>query len=188
MSGRKKAKGKEIPAAWASKVVMRPLGSLRFAEYNPRHISELQRAHLKSSLVRFGFVEPVVVNINPDREGIIIGGEQRVRVATDLGYDEVPCVEVSLSLEQEKELNVRLNRNVGEWDWDKLVASFAAAELIEFGFEEWELPPMESNEPFVPDGEMAAASVPPASGEEIKPTIIKCPSCGHEWMLGHEKP
>ena len=47
----------------------------------------------------------------------------------------VPCVEVNLSLDAERELNVRLNQNSGEWDWDKLANEFDMTELIDWGFD-----------------------------------------------------
>ena len=36
------------------------------AEYNPRQLSKDQFKHLKDSLDRFGFVDPVIVNKNKD--------------------------------------------------------------------------------------------------------------------------
>jgi len=43
----------------------------------------------------------------------------------------VPCVEVDLTPEKEKELNVRLNKNTGQWDWDALANHFDVGELLE---------------------------------------------------------
>lgn len=67
---------------------------------------------------------------------MIVGGHQKVLVAKeDLGYTEVPCFEVNLPLEQERELNIRLNKNQGEWDWAKLEELFSTDELLSWGFE-----------------------------------------------------
>ena len=70
---------------------------LIMAEYNPRQLSKDQYAQLKDSIVRFGIVDPLIVNVNPKRKNILIGGHQRLRIAKKLGYDNIPCVEVDLT-------------------------------------------------------------------------------------------
>ena len=97
-----------------------PLDSLIFAEYNPRQLTKEQHKQLKDSITRFGLVDPIIINKHPDRDNIIIGGHQRAKIAEELGLKEIPCVELKLTLEKEKELNIRLNKNVGEWDYDAL--------------------------------------------------------------------
>ena len=52
---------------------------------------------------------------------------------------EIPCVELNLTPEKERELNIRLNRNTGEWDYDSLANHFDVGELCEWGFDEAEL-------------------------------------------------
>lgn len=105
------------------------------AEYNPRRITPADRKDIKESLNKFGFAVPVIVNSNPERKNIIIGGHQRVLVAKeDLGYKEVPCVFRNLSLEKEKELNIRLNKNQGRWDTEVLQAYFDKDWLKNVGF------------------------------------------------------
>ena len=89
---------------------------LQPASYNPRHINEIELTKLKKSILEFGFVEPVVVNV----DNKIIGGHQRVKAAISLGWDEVPCFVVNLTPEREKILNLALNRIQGEWDYNKL--------------------------------------------------------------------
>ena len=98
------------------------ISELKPAPYNPRKSNEKQEANLKASLEKFGVVEPIVYN---KQTGYIVGGHFRVRELKKLGYTEVDCVVVNLNEEQEKELNIRLNANTGEWDlealmqWDK---------------------------------------------------------------------
>ncbi len=120
-------------------IVHRNPNDLIAAEYNPRKISSRQIAHLKKSLKNFDCVEPIVINANPERFNIIVGGHQRLKAMIDLKYDTVPCVEVNLSLEQEKELNIRLNKNTGDFDMELLQKYFAEDSLLEFGFEQEEL-------------------------------------------------
>lgn len=112
---------------------------LIMAEYNPRQLTKEQHANLKDSIQRFGLVDPLIVNKNKDRDNILVGGHQRLRIAKELGIKKVPCVEVDLSLDQEKELNIRLNKNVGEWDYDSLANFFDVGELMDWGFTDDEL-------------------------------------------------
>jgi hypothetical protein len=49
--------------------------------------------------------------------------------------NSVPCVAVSLPIGKERELNVRLNKNSGEWDWDKLANEFDMSDLVNWGFD-----------------------------------------------------
>lgn len=121
------------------KVVMKNIDSLIQAEYNPRQLTAEQYQSLKDSINRFGLVDPILINVNPDRSNIIIGGHQRVKVAKKLGMKEVPCLELNLTYEKERELNVRLNKNTGEWDFDVLGNFFDAGELLEWGFDMKEL-------------------------------------------------
>ena len=121
------------------KIVNRKIKDLIRAEYNPRELTKDQYNQLKDSLLRFGVVDPVIVNKHPDRDNIIIGGHQRSKVWEDMGNDKIPTVELSLTLDKEKELNVRLNKNTGQFDMDMLANHFETDDLIEWGFDEKEL-------------------------------------------------
>jgi ParB-like chromosome segregation protein Spo0J len=121
------------------KIVKRKISDLKKADYNPRKITEKQFDDIKKSIEKFGFVEPIVININPSRMNVIIGGHQRFEVAKKLKYKEVDCVELDLTLEQEKELNIRLNKNTGDFDFDILGNYFDVDDLIDYGFNPLEL-------------------------------------------------
>lgn len=118
------------------KIVKRNTADLIGAEYNPRQITEKQFSDLCDSVKRFGLIDPIIVNKNPERKDIVIGGHQRLRVAKHLELKEVPTVELDLTPEQERELNVRLNKNTGEWDFDMLANHFQVDELKDWGFED----------------------------------------------------
>ena len=120
------------------KIVNRDINSLIFAEYNPRQLTKDQYKNLRDSIDRFGLVDPIIVNKNKDRKNIIIGGHQRGKVAKDMKIEVVPCLELDLTYEKERELNVRLNRNTGEWDMDSLANFFDVDELMDWGFNEKE--------------------------------------------------
>ena len=118
------------------KIVNRQVSELIHAEYNPRQLTEDQHQQLKDSLTRFGFVDPIIINKHSERLDIIVGGHQRGKVCAGMGNSEVPTVEVDLTPDREKELNIRLNKNSGEWDYDMLANHFDTEELMEWGFQE----------------------------------------------------
>ena len=136
-------------------IVIRKCRELKPAEYNPRQMTREEHDALKDSLRAFGVVDPVIVNRHPDRLDVVIGGHQRLRIWQELGHDEIPTVAVSLELDKERELNVRLNKNLGSWDWDMLANNFDVAELTGWGFAEGELTGLFLSRP---DGDAAGAS------------------------------
>ena len=121
------------------KIVKRKISELKAADYNPRKISDEQLNDLKNSIQRLGELEPVVVNMHPGRENIIISGHQRIKAAKELGYKEFPCYEVDFDESKEKEANIRMNRNTGEWDLAILLSHFEQTDLIDWGFEDFEI-------------------------------------------------
>lgn len=115
------------------------IGDLNPAPYNPRKWDHAAVKNLKESIRRFGFVDPLIVNGAPKRKNVIIGGHFRLSIAKELGMTEVPVVYVDIpSIEKEKELNLRLNRNTGEWDFEKL-KDFDMGLLLKAGFDDTDL-------------------------------------------------
>jgi len=116
-----------------------PIDKLIKADYNPRKWDEKALNDLKQSIKRFGIVDPAIVNIAPKRKNIVIGGHMRIEAAKGLGIKEMPVVYVNLpDLEKEKELNLRLNKNQGEFDFS-LLANFAEDFLTDIGFDSEDL-------------------------------------------------
>lgn len=109
------------------------IGSLKASEYNPRKWDETQMEQLKESIRRFGTVDPIIVNRNPERKDVVVGGHFRLAACKELGHQTMPVVYVDLPLEREKELNLRLNKNQGEFDLD-LLAEFDEKLLENVGF------------------------------------------------------
>lgn len=115
-------------------VVYVPINELKSAEYNPRKWTQEAKEQLKESIKRFGFVDPIIANSAEGRENCIIGGHFRVEVAKELGMEKVPTVFVRISdIEKEKELNIRFNKNVGEFDYE-LLAEYDESFLKDIGF------------------------------------------------------
>ncbi len=121
------------------KIEMIKATDLKAAEYNPRKWDQETKAQLRESIKRFGLIDPFIVNSSPDRFNVIIGGHFRWEVAKEMGFTEIPVVYVNIpDLEKEKELNLRLNKNQGEFDI-ALLAQFDESFLSDIGFSSEEL-------------------------------------------------
>ena len=116
------------------KIEKRKISELIKAEYNPRKISVVQLQELKDGIEEFGLVSPLVVNENPERKNVIVGGHQRLKLWEELGNKVVDCSIVNLPLDKERKLNIKLNKNGGTFDDDLLKEFFDYEELIEWGF------------------------------------------------------
>lgn len=94
------------------------------AAYNPRVTlkpGDKEYEALKNSLERFGVAEPLIVN---KTTGNLVSGHQRLNVLKASGVEEVEVVLVELDEDNEKLLNIALNKIDGEWDYKKLEAMF----------------------------------------------------------------
>lgn len=114
------------------KLELRKVADLKDHDKNPRKLSLEQAEHLQKSLSKFGVIEKPIVNL----DGIIIGGHQRKKILKKLKIKEIECwVPDRLLLEKEaEELNIRLNKNTGEWDWEILSNDWNPNDLINWGF------------------------------------------------------
>jgi len=106
---------------------------------NPRSLSEKEFKQLKTSLDKFGMIDKPIVNA--DSAHTIIGGHQRKHVLEASGVTEIECwiPDRELSDKEVEELNIRLNKNTGSWDFDALANEFDLGELLDWGFSEKEL-------------------------------------------------
>lgn len=121
------------------KITYVPIESLLPSEYNPRKWGAEAKNNLKESIKRFDVVDPLLVNGSEERKNILIGGHFRLEALKELGYTEVPVVYLDIpDIEKEKELNIRLNKNQGEFDLD-LLAEFDESFLVDIGFDSEEL-------------------------------------------------
>ena len=116
------------------KIELIKINKLKPAFYNPRQISTKQYKDLKQSIEKFTLCDPIIIN----KDMTVIGGHQRLKICKELRYTEIDCVVLDLSKEEERELNIRLNKSGGEWDFD-LLSNFEIEELKDWGFKEIEL-------------------------------------------------
>jgi len=120
-------------------IVKRSISELKINDKNPRKITQGQLDKLKKSISDF----PQMLDIRPiviDVDGVVLGGNMRLRALKELGFTEVSTIEVDkLTDEEKKEFIIKDNIGYGEWDWDILEHDWDIPQL-----KEWGLEPMES--------------------------------------------
>ena len=148
----------------------RPIKSLTSYPKNARSITKQQDAQLQSSIEKFGLADKPIIN----QDGTVIGGHQRLRILKRMGHKEVECWVPNKPLEdkQMEELNIRLNKNTGIWDWECLANEWDIMDLLEYGFREEELDGV-----FKEEGESDEEQKP----KKKKKKLAHCPACGHEF-------
>jgi DNA modification methylase len=134
-----KPNGRNKPMAKQLTIQHININELKPALYNPRKWSDEAAKQLTESIKRFGLVDPIIVNGAAARKNVVIGGHFRLKIAKDLGLKEVPVVYIDIPDEaKERELNLRLNRNTGEWDFE-LLKQFDIDLLLDVGFDDQDL-------------------------------------------------
>ena len=148
------------------------IDKLKPATYNPRQISTKDFKSLKESITKFGLVDPIIVN----KCYTIIGGHQRYKICKDLDYKDIGCIILDLNKEQERELNIRLNKNTGEFDMDILANEFDIDQLVDWGFKHIDL---DINIDKITEGNTEDDHIP-----EVKESRVKL---GDVWQLGKHR-
>lgn len=161
------------------KIVQVATHLLKPATYNPRLMNEQQEADLTTSIKQYGFIDPIIANSNKDRLNIVIGGHQRLKIATKLGYKDVPVVYLNLNEEKERILNLRLNKNTGSWNFE-LLKNFEIETLLDVGFDTDEIGMVWNDVLEIEDDEFDETK----ELEQIKTTEIKA---GDHIALGNNR-
>jgi ParB-like chromosome segregation protein Spo0J len=157
------------------KIVRKKLFEIQPAYWNPRTMSADDRRKLINSIEQFGLVEPIVWN---ERTGHIVAGHQRRDALLEIGQEtETDMVVVDLPPEEEKALNLALNRIRGQWDFGKLVeiaSGFSTDELrMKTGFDPHEI------------AQLTGIPMSVRAGEPIRVSAEKtvtCPKCGYVFV------
>ena len=160
------------------------LKELKPAAYNPRKKlkkGDKEYEKIKQSLLKFGYVDPIIVN----EDLTVIGGHQRLTVLKDLDYETAKCVIVNLPKEDEKALNIALNKITGQWDETLLADLLLDLQESDFnldltGFEPPEIDNILSN---VHDKELSEDEFD-VEEELKKPTVSRR---GDIWQLGKHR-
>lgn len=145
----------------------RDISSLRPYHKNARFMTESNAAHLKTSIKKFGLIDKPIINT----DGTIVGGHQRINIFKK-GRKTIECWVPDKTLDEKEieELNIRLNKNTGDWDWDILANQWELEEMCSWGFAPEEF----LGKPQFPDEEEN-------SPEKKKKKKKACPNCGHEY-------
>ena len=102
---------------------------------NPRTINKEKFRKLKQNIKSFPemlYKRPMVV----DEDGVVLGGNMRLKALTELKYKQVPVVRADdWTEEQKKQFIILDNVGFGDWDWDELANTWDGEKLVEWGLE-----------------------------------------------------
>ncbi len=102
---------------------------------NPRVIKDDKFKKLVKSIQDFPEMlelRPIVVN----SDGIVLGGNMRLKACKEAGLKEVPVIKAEeLTEDQQKEFIIKDNVGFGEWDWEDLANNWDAEKLTEWGLD-----------------------------------------------------
>lgn len=146
------------------------INKLKPSEYNPRKWDNKIIEDIKKSIETFGMVDPIICNSAKERENIVIGGHLRLHTLKSLNYKEVPVVYISIpDIKKEQELNIRLNKNLGEFDFD-LLANINEELLKISGFNDSDLVMVFNLEKDIKEKEI-----------DLQGLKNECPKCGYKY-------
>jgi ParB-like chromosome segregation protein Spo0J len=94
------------------------LADLNEAPYNPNRMTDTQLSKLGKSIKTFDYLEPIVWN---RQTGHVVSGNHRLRVLRDQGFTEADVVVVDVSPDQERLINIAMNKIHGQVDARALV-------------------------------------------------------------------
>jgi hypothetical protein len=95
---------------------------------NPRVIKDDKFQKLVQSIRAF----PQMLEVRPivcTPDGVVLGGNMRLRACKEAGLREVPVHVVSWLDSQQEEFIIKDNVGYGEWDWDMLANQWDATDL-----------------------------------------------------------
>lgn len=111
------------------------LSSIKPNPANPRVIKDAKFEKLVKSIREFPqmlSIRPIVVN----DDGIILGGNMRLKACKEAGFTEVPVIYASdLTPEQQREFIIKDNVGFGEWDWEMISTEWDAEDLDDWGLD-----------------------------------------------------
>ncbi len=105
---------------------------------NPRVIRDYKFQKLKQSITEF----PKMLSLRPmviDENNVVLGGNMRLRVLQELGFNDIDESWVKrssdLTEEEKKRFIVADNVSFGEWDWDTLANDWDVVDLEAWGLD-----------------------------------------------------
>lgn len=135
------AKKKNIPVPDPNKLQWKlesiSIAKLQEFHKNPRILTKKAYSDLKNSIDKFGLIDKPIIT----HDFKLIGGHQRCKILQDEGEIEVECWVPNRELTEKEveELNIRMNKNTGEWDFDVLANEWDTDDLALWGWSDKEL-------------------------------------------------
>lgn len=119
-----------------NKVEYIDIKKLTLLENNPRQISKDNFEKLKKSIKDnpdYFEARPIICSDRTEKL-VILAGNQRYKASKDLGLKQVPCIILhNLTEQKEKEIVIRDNVELGDWDYDLLANDWEIEDLKEWG-------------------------------------------------------
>lgn len=170
------------------------LGDLVEWESNPVQLSKHDFEQIRISLEKFGLVLPLVANRPKTKRSVkrrLIDGHQRKTIMVyaemaDLDTEfDVRVLSRKLTDRECDELSIRLRKNTGDLDFDILANVFKIDDLLDWGFENYELGIIQAYDYSDLDSEMESLE-----GLEDSNILISIPEVYRdnviEWMANGE--
>ncbi|MEH3098671.1 site-specific DNA-methyltransferase [Sphingomonas adhaesiva] len=107
-------------------VDMRPIASVKPASRNARRHSDRQIAQVEASIRRYGFINPIIVDV----ASVVVAGHARLEAARRMGLVAVPVIPVShLSDAELRAYRLADNKIATNADWDQDILRIELSEL-----------------------------------------------------------
>ena len=156
-------------------ITMVPVAELIPYENNAKKHTPDQIAHIKNSIEKYGFNDPIGIWHNPQGETEIVTGHGAAMAAQELGYTEVPCTCLDHLTDEERRIYCHVHNQTQletGFDYDALVADMdnLNADWEALGFEAY-LPAF--------DEEPVEVGVP-------ETVVCRCKP-GEVWQLGEHR-
>lgn len=111
------------------------IGDIKPNPNNPRHIKDDKFKKLVASIRDF----PQMLELRPivvDADGMVLGGNMRLKACQTAGLKEVPVIYADqLTEDQQREFIIKDNVGFGEWDWDVLANEWDEVVLDAWGLD-----------------------------------------------------
>ncbi|MFE9277176.1 transcriptional regulator [Paenibacillus glucanolyticus] len=161
------------------------INQINAAAYNPRvdlQPGDSEYEKLKRRIEEFGYVEPTVWN---ERTGNMVGGHQRYKIMVhEQGHTELAVSVVDLDDQQERLLNIALNKVSGDWDEDALSQLLVelqqeGVDISLSGFDDVDLKQM-LGDIDIPNFDAGTAEDQGDLGV-LSSKLVTCPHCGEDF-------
>ena len=114
--------------------ILVPVGKIVPNTWNSNKQSDFMFEKEKASIRKFGFIDPCTLRTHPTKRGMfeMIDGEHRLRAAIELGYEDIPCIDLGKLPDAEARALSDILNNLGGED-DPLLKADLLKKVIEAG-------------------------------------------------------